>query len=106
MENDELPEFLQVLFNRDDDLLGDRDQLWGILSEDGTIIASGAIISIPNPDLVANIVTINGIDYTDVLTLELNGNGITPAIIFLQRNTGVIGYIYIYIYSDSTWLLE
>lgn len=94
LENEAQPEFLQVWFLRQEDLLGDNDQLWGLLNVNDQINGSGAILNIDNPDLIASQVSLNGIVFSEVITLNLNSNGAVTMTIYLQKNVGLIGFEY------------
>lgn len=102
VEDDDQMQFLQVWLNPDEELLGDRDQLWGILYEDDGLAGSGAITTLNNPDAVATTINLNGINYDQVLSLELNDNGVLAITIYLQKNVGIIGYTY----QNSTWTIQ
>ena len=91
MQNDNQPEFVQIWFKRDDN---DRDQLWAIIKENEQIQESGAIINLNDPDLSAKTVTLNGIDFDEVISLNLNPDPSVNTTIYLQKNIGIIGFHY------------
>lgn len=83
---------LNIWMQHDPDLLGDRDQLWGIYSDsDGSIRESGAI-NINSVDAISSTVVLNGTEYSEVITLELSEDLSAPATIYLQKNEGLIGF--------------
>jgi len=102
MESIDQAKFLNVWLNRDEDLLGDRDQLWATLNENDQNIGSGAINNVGNPDLIATSVTLNGAIFNEVITLDLNKNSDFAMRIFLQKNIGLVGFEY----EDSLWVIE
>lgn len=102
MENTDLIEFLRVWVKHDEDLLGDRDQLWGIANANDEIQGSGAINNINSPDLIATNVSLNGTNYSEVISLDLEKNLELYMTIYLQKNVGLVAFDY----DDSLWILE
>jgi len=96
------PEFLQLWFQRQEDLLADNDQLWGIHQQDGLIAGSGAITNIIDADLIAGSVMLQGRELADVISLELQSNGSNTLTAYLQKDVGLVGLTY----DGIDWLLE
>ena len=82
--------------------LGDNDQLWGILKENDQISGSGAIVNIENPDLIASKVSLNGQDFNEVITFDLNDNGAIAITLYLQKNVGLVAFEY----KGTLWVAD
>lgn len=102
MENSDQPEFLRIWFQYDEDLLGDREQIWAIAKEEDVNIASGALVEINNPDLVSETVTLNGRTFDEVVSFTINENSVLSMTIYLSKNIGLVGFDHL----NYTWSLE
>jgi len=95
MQNEELNEFMHIWLNPNEDfLLGKRDQLWAIIRDEGELQESGAITDINAPDLLSTAIILDGNTFEDVVVLSLNDDIANTTEIYLQKNVGIIGYIY------------
>ena len=102
LQDDVEEDFLRIWLNFDEDLLGDREQLWGILYENGSLAGSGALTDITVPNFTSTTVNLNGTSFNDVITLNLNSNQVVAITLFLQKDVGLIGFDYM----DSIWVVE
>ncbi len=102
MQNDDQPEFLHIWFNRDEDLLGDRDQLWVIVKEDDQISGSGAISNINNLEDFTGTRSLNGTSFDDVITFDIDSQNSIVQKVYLQKDIGIIGFEY----QDVLWVIN
>jgi hypothetical protein len=102
LENENQPGFLQVWFVRNENVLGESDELWGILNDDDEIKGSGAIFNITNSNLITSQVTLNDIAFDEIIKLDLNSNGAVAMVVYLQKNVGLVGFEY----EGKLWIAE
>lgn len=102
LDNEEVPNFLRLWFMRQQDILSDNDQVWASLSLDGENAGSAVIFEADQPDIIASQVSINGLVFNEVITLDVTKNSSAVMTLYLQENIGILGFKY----DGDTWLLN